>query len=96
MASERRCPRCRLLPASQSENCETGFRSGITLLGTYVTLGKVAYARQTDPTGTEDVGCHYGNGVVVGEAVVTNVRVGVGGGGDGDGDGDGDVDDENV
>lgn len=102
------------------ENCETGFRSGITLVGTYVTLGTVAYARQTDPTGTEDVGndfgvveipsslahlirpslpvwggpygsdtlkagafgCHYGNGVVVGETVVTKARVGVGGGGD--------------
>jgi hypothetical protein len=102
------------------ENCETGFRSGITLLGTYVTLGKVAYARQTDPTGTEDVGndfgvvevpsslahlirpslpvwggphgsdtlkpgafgCHYGNGVVVGETVATKARVGLGGGGD--------------
>jgi hypothetical protein len=104
------------------EGCETGFRSGITLLGKYVTLGKVAYARQTDPTGTEDVGndfgvvevpssiahlirpslpvfggpygsdtlkpgafgCHYGNGVVVGETVVTKARVGVGGGGDED------------
>jgi hypothetical protein len=102
------------------ESCETGFESGITLLGQYVTLGKVAYARQTDPTGTEDVGndfgvvevpssfahlirpslpvwggpngadtlkvgafgCHYGNGVVVGETVATKARVGVGGGGD--------------
>jgi hypothetical protein len=104
------------------EGCETGFRSGITLLGKYVTLGKVAYARQTDPTGEEDVGndfgvvevpsslaalirpsvpvfggpygsdtldfgeygCHYGNGVVVGETFVTKARVGVGGGGDKD------------
>jgi hypothetical protein len=104
------------------EGCETGFRSGITLLGKYVTLGKVAYARQTDPTGEEDIGndfgvveipsafaglirtslpvwggpdgtstldygdygCHYGNGVVVGETFVTKARVGVGGGSDKD------------
>jgi hypothetical protein len=104
------------------ENCETGFESGITLLGRYVTLGKVAYARQTDPAGEEDIGndfgvveipstlagliraslpvwggpdgtstleygeygCHYGNGVVVGETFVTKARVGVGGGSDKD------------
>jgi hypothetical protein len=86
-----------------------------------VRLGRVAYARQTNPTGTEDVGndfgvveipasahhlirpempvwggfkgvepmefgkfaCHYGNGTVTGETVITKARVGVGGGSDG-------------
>lgn len=31
-----------------------------TLIGTVVRLGRVAYARQTDPTGTEDVGNDFG------------------------------------
>jgi hypothetical protein len=101
-------------------NCEGNFRT-MTLVGTVVRLGRVAYARQTDPTGTEDVGndfgvveipasahhlirpempvwggfkgvepmefgkfaCHYGNGTVTGETVITKARVGVGGGSDG-------------
>jgi hypothetical protein len=41
------------------ENCGANFRS-MTLVGKLVTLGKVAYARQTDPTGTEDVGNDFG------------------------------------
>jgi hypothetical protein len=103
------------------EGCEGNFRT-MLLVGKLVTLGKVAYARQTDPTGEEDVGndfgvveipsafadlirpslpvwggpkgvatlepgaygCHYGNGLVVGETFVTKARVGVGGGGDKD------------
>ena len=101
------------------ENCEGNFRTA-QLVGTLVDLGRVAYARQTDATGEEDVGndfgvveipttaaalvrpqmpvwggprgtdqleqgdfgCHYGNGLVVGEMFVTKARVGVGGGGD--------------
>jgi hypothetical protein len=103
------------------EGCEGNFRT-MQIVGKLVTLGKVAYARQTDPTGEEDVGndfgvvevpssfahlirpsvpvfggpygsdtlefgeygCHYGNGLVVGETFVTKARVGVGGGGDRD------------
>jgi hypothetical protein len=103
------------------EGCEGNFRT-MLLVGKLVTLGKVAYARQTDPTGEEDVGndfgvveipsavanlirpslpvwggptgvdtleageygCHYGNGLVVGETFVTKARVGLGGGGDRD------------
>jgi hypothetical protein len=41
------------------ENCEGNFRTAL-LVGKLVTLGKVAYARQTDPTGTEDVGNDFG------------------------------------
>jgi len=40
-------------------NCEGNFRT-MTLVGTVVRLGRVAYARQTDPTGTEDVGNDFG------------------------------------
>ena len=103
------------------ENCEGNFRTDL-LVGTLVTLGRVAYARQTDATGEEDVGndfgvveipeaaahlvrpempvwggpagvdelepgsfgCHYGNGLGVGEVFLTKARVGVGGGGDRD------------
>jgi hypothetical protein len=103
------------------ENCEGNFRTAL-LVGKLVDLGKVAYARQTDPTGTEDVGndfgvveipaeaahlvrpempvwggpkgveeldsgefgCHYGNGLLVGETFLTKARVGVGGGADKD------------
>lgn len=39
--------------------CEGNFRTA-TLVGTMVDLGRVAYARQTDPTGTEDVGNDFG------------------------------------
>ena len=101
------------------EGCEGNFRTA-QLVGTLVNLGNVAYARQTNATGDEDVGndfgvveipaeaaalirpempvwggpkgidvldqgefgCHYGNGLVVGEAFPTKARVGVGGGGD--------------
>jgi hypothetical protein len=103
------------------ENCEGNFRTAL-LVGKLVNLGKVAYARQTDVTGEEDVGndfgvveipaeaaslvrpqmpvwggpsgtdvldagdygCHYGNGLVVGETFLTKARVGVGGGSDKD------------
>jgi hypothetical protein len=103
------------------ENCEGNFRTAL-LVGKLVTLGNVAYARQTDVTGEEDVGndfgvveipaeaaqlvrpampvwggpkgvdelgfgqfgCHYGNGLVVGETFPTKARVGVGGGSDKD------------
>lgn len=103
------------------DGCEGNFRTA-TLVGTMVNLGRVAYARQTNPTATEDVGndfgvveipaaaahlvrpelpvwgdfkgvtqmefgrtaCHYGNGVGVGETVLTKARVGVGGGSDAD------------
>jgi hypothetical protein len=41
------------------ENCEGNFRTAL-LVGKLVTLGKVTYARQTDPTGTEDVGNDFG------------------------------------
>lgn len=41
------------------ENCEGNFRA-MTLVGTIVRLGRVAYARQTDPTATEDVGNDFG------------------------------------
>jgi hypothetical protein len=41
------------------ENCEGNFRTDL-LLGTLVTLGKVAYARQTNATGEEDVGNDFG------------------------------------
>jgi hypothetical protein len=103
------------------ENCEGNFRTAL-LVGKLVTLGRVAYARQTDVTGENDVGndfgvveipadaahlvrpampvwggprgvdelafgqfgCHYGNGLVVGETFPTKARVGVGGGSDRD------------
>jgi hypothetical protein len=41
------------------QNCEGNF-DAMTLVGTVVTLGRVAYARQTDPTATEDVGNDFG------------------------------------
>jgi hypothetical protein len=41
------------------ENCEGNFRTA-SLVGKLVTLGKVAYARQTDGTGEEDVGNDFG------------------------------------
>jgi hypothetical protein len=41
------------------ESCEGNFRTAL-LVGKLVTLGKVAYARQTDPTGQEDVGNDFG------------------------------------
>jgi hypothetical protein len=41
------------------EGCEGNFRT-MLLVGKFVTLGGVAYARQTDPTGTEDVGNDFG------------------------------------
>jgi len=41
------------------DNCEGNFRT-MTLVGTVVRLGRVAYARQTDPTATEDVGNDFG------------------------------------
>lgn len=41
------------------ENCEGNFRTAL-LVGKLVTLGKVAYARQTDATGQEDVGNDFG------------------------------------
>lgn len=103
------------------ENCGGNFRSNL-LVGTWVSLGRVAYARQSDPTGEEGVGndfgvveipaeavplvrpempvwggpagiedldfgsygCHYGNGIGVGEVFLTKARVGVGGGHDHD------------
>jgi hypothetical protein len=103
------------------ENCEGNFRTAL-LVGKLVNLGEVAYARQTNAAGDEDVGndfgvveippeavalvrpqmpvwggprgvqeleagdfgCHYGNGLLVGETFVTKARVGVGGGGDKD------------
>lgn len=99
------------------EDCGGNFRSN-QLVGTWVPLGRVAYARQSDPTGQEGVGndfgvveipaeavplvrpempvwggfegsedldfgkygCHYGNGLGVGEVFLTKARVGVGGG----------------
>jgi hypothetical protein len=43
------------------EGCETGFRSGaVDLLGRWVRIGKVAYARQTNPAGTTGVGHDFG------------------------------------
>jgi hypothetical protein len=101
------------------EGCEGNFRTN-QITGTWVTLGSVAYARQTlngedvgndfgvvevprefrdfirasmpiwgGPTGVTtlevgDYGCHYGNGLGVGEVFVTKARVGVGGGSDED------------
>lgn len=103
------------------ENCGGNFRANL-LVGTWVELGRIAYARQTDPTGTEDVGndfgvveipaeaehlvrpsmpvwggptgiqefeygkygCHYGNGLGVGEVFLTKARVGLAGGSDRD------------
>lgn len=41
------------------EGCEGNFRTAL-LVGKLVRLGRVAYARQTDPTGTEDVGNDFG------------------------------------
>lgn len=41
------------------ENCEGNFRTAL-LVGKLVTLGKVAYARQTNATGDEDVGNDFG------------------------------------
>lgn len=41
------------------EDCEGNFRSNL-LLGTWVTLDEVAYARQTDPSGLEQVGHDFG------------------------------------
>lgn len=41
------------------ENCQGNFRTAL-LVGKMVTLGKVAYARQTDPTDTEPVGNDFG------------------------------------
>jgi hypothetical protein len=40
-------------------NCDANFRS-MTLVGELLLLGKVAYARQTDATGQEDVGNDFG------------------------------------
>jgi hypothetical protein len=42
------------------EGCDTGFRSGADLLGRWVRIGKVAYARQTNPAGTTGVGHDFG------------------------------------
>lgn len=41
------------------EGCEGNFRTSL-LVGKFVNLGKVAYARQTDPTATADVGNDFG------------------------------------
>jgi hypothetical protein len=41
------------------QDCEGNFRTNL-LLGTWVRLGQVAYARQTDPTGEEQVGHDFG------------------------------------
>src|SRR5919108_3865104 len=41
------------------EGCEGNFRT-MLLVGKFVTLGAVAYARQTDPTGEEDIGNDFG------------------------------------
>ena len=41
------------------ENCEGNFRTAL-LVGKLVTLGRVAYARQTNATGDEDVGNDFG------------------------------------
>jgi hypothetical protein len=41
------------------QNCQGNF-DAMTLVGTVVTLGRVAYARQTDPTATNDVGNDFG------------------------------------
>lgn len=41
------------------EGCDGNFRTSL-LVGKFVKLGKVAYARQTDPTGTSDVGNDFG------------------------------------
>ncbi|MGQ0561107.1 MAG: hypothetical protein ACT443_04440 [Gemmatimonadota bacterium] len=41
------------------ERCEGNFRTAL-LVGTFVELSRVAYARQTDPTGQEDVGNDFG------------------------------------
>lgn len=41
------------------QTCEGNF-DAMTLVGTVVTLGRVAYARQTDPTATADVGNDFG------------------------------------
>ncbi len=48
--------------------CEGNF-DAMTLVGTVVTLGKVAYARQTDPTATNDVGNDFGVVEIPAEAV---------------------------
>jgi hypothetical protein len=42
------------------ENCPNGFRSGATLTGRFVRLGKVAYARQRNPENTTGVGHDFG------------------------------------
>lgn len=97
------------------EGCEGNFNTS-QLLGTWVRLGAVAYARQESPEGAavgHDFGvieiprefqdlvraslpvwggptgvqsmelggyaCHYGNGLVTGEVVLTKARIGVGG-----------------
>ncbi len=41
------------------DGCEGNFRT-MLLVGKFVTLGSVPYARQTDPTGTEDIGNDFG------------------------------------
>jgi hypothetical protein len=41
------------------DGCEGNFRTA-TLVGKLVNLGRVVYARQTDPTATEDVGNDFG------------------------------------
>lgn len=95
--------------------CEGNFRTS-QLVGTWVRLGPVAYARQASPEGAAvghdfgvveiprafrdliraslpvwggptgvqemslgDYACHYGNGLAVGEVVLTKARIGVGG-----------------
>jgi hypothetical protein len=50
------------------ENCEGNFRTDL-LVGTLVNLGKVAYARQTNATGDEDVGNDFGVVEIPPEAV---------------------------
>lgn len=53
-------------------NCDGNFRT-MTLVGELVRLGGVAYARQTDPTGTEDVGNDFGV-VQIPDALASQVR----------------------
>jgi hypothetical protein len=55
-----------------TNNCDGNFRS-MTLVGELVRLGHVAYARQTDPTGTEDVGNDFGV-VEIPDALAPHVR----------------------
>jgi hypothetical protein len=50
------------------DGCEGNF-DAMTLVGTVVTLGRVAYARQTDPTATNDVGNDFGVVEIPAEAV---------------------------